>query len=125
MREQYMRNGEGFLLVFSLLDRSSFEEIKRTFHPQILRVKDRSEFPMILVGNKSDLEPERTVSTSEGQELAAELKIQYIETSAKQKTNVDQAFHDLVRAIRKFYVQLEEQQRRNSKPAKKSCCSIL
>lgn len=125
MREQYMRNGEGFLLVFSLLDRSSFEEIKRTFHPQILRVKDRSEFPMILVGNKSDLEPERTVSTSEGQELAAELKIQYIETSAKQKTNVDQAFHDLVRAIRKFYAQLEEQQRRNSKPAKKSCCSIL
>jgi len=40
----------------------SFEEVRRTFHPQILRVKDRSEFPMILVGNKSDLEPERTVS---------------------------------------------------------------
>ncbi|KAL9984172.1 hypothetical protein ACROYT_G006439 [Oculina patagonica] len=74
MREQYMRNGEGFLLVFSVVDRSSFEEVRRTFHPQILRVKDRSEFPMILVGNKSDLEPERSVSTSEGQELANDLK---------------------------------------------------
>ncbi|XP_015762605.1 PREDICTED: ras-like protein RAS2 [Acropora digitifera] len=62
MREQYMRNGEGFLLVFSVTDRASFQEIQTTFHPQILRVKDRSEFPMILVGNKSDLEQERTVS---------------------------------------------------------------
>ncbi|XP_068710376.1 ras-like protein RAS2 [Montipora capricornis] len=125
MREQYMRNGEGFLLVFSVTDRASFQEIQTTFHPQILRVKDRSEFPMILVGNKSDLEQERTVSTSEGQELASGYKIQYIETSAKQKTNVDQAFHDLVRAIRKFYIQLEEQQKKRGNSGKKSKCLIL
>lgn len=124
MREQYMRNGEGFLLVFSVTDRASFQEIQTTFHPQILRVKDRSEFPMILVGNKSDLEQERTVSTSEGQELASSYKIQYIETSAKQKTNVDQAFHDLVRAIRKFYIQQEEQQK-NPNRGKKPKCLIL
>ncbi|KAK3708602.1 hypothetical protein QZH41_011781, partial [Actinostola sp. cb2023] len=98
MREQYMRSGEGFLLVFSLTDRSSFEEINK-FYNQILRVKDRSEFPMIIAGNKSDLEYERTVSTAEGQELARQLKIPYLETSAKQRTNVDQAFHDLVRGI--------------------------
>merc|ERR1711894_524493 len=58
MREQYMRTGEGFLLVFSVTDKSSFDEIPR-FHTQILRVKDKDEFPMILVGNKSDLENER------------------------------------------------------------------
>jgi len=40
MREQYMRSGEGFLLVFSVTDRSSFEEIEK-FYNQILRVKDR------------------------------------------------------------------------------------
>jgi len=106
MREQYMRNGEAFLLVFSVTDRSSFEEINK-FYNQILRVKDRTEFPMILVGNKSDLEYERTVSTSEGQELARQLKINYLETSAKQRTNVDQAFQDLVRAIRKFNQAIE------------------
>lgn len=56
-----MRSGEGFLLVFSLTDHSSFAEIPK-FQKQILRVKDRDEFPMLLVGNKSDLERQRTVS---------------------------------------------------------------
>lgn len=51
MREQYMRSGEGFLLVFSVTERPSFEEIFK-FHRQILRVKDRDEFPMLMVGNK-------------------------------------------------------------------------
>lgn len=62
MREQYMRTGEGFLLVYSITDRQSFEEIM-TFQQQILRVKDKDYFPMIVVGNKCDLEGERQVST--------------------------------------------------------------
>lgn len=61
MREQYMRSGEGFLLVFSLTDHNSFAEISK-FQKQILRVKDRDEFPMLLVGNKSDLDHQRRVT---------------------------------------------------------------
>ena len=57
MREQYMRTGEGFLLVYSITDRQSFEEIM-TFQQQILRVKDKDYFPMIVVGNKCDLDGE-------------------------------------------------------------------
>lgn len=60
MREQYMRNGEGFLIVYSITERGSFEETA-TFHQQILRVKDQETFPMILVANKCDLEYERQV----------------------------------------------------------------
>eukprot|EP00057_Strongylocentrotus_purpuratus_P015461 XP_011669935.1 PREDICTED: ras-related protein R-Ras2 isoform X3 [Strongylocentrotus purpuratus] len=62
MREQYMRTGDGFLLVFALTNRTSFDEIYK-YHRQILRVKDRDEFPMILIGNKADLEDSRIVST--------------------------------------------------------------
>ena len=62
MREQYMRTGEGFLLVYSITSRSSFEEIS-TFHQQILRVKDVEGYPIIVVGNKCDLENERQVSS--------------------------------------------------------------
>jgi len=62
MREQYMRTGEGFLLVYSITSRSSFEEIS-TFQQQILRVKDRDYYPMVVVANKCDLEHERQVST--------------------------------------------------------------
>ncbi len=61
MREQYMRAGEGFLLVYSITSRQTFEEIV-TFQQQILRVKDRDYFPMIVVGNKCDLEGERQVA---------------------------------------------------------------
>ena len=60
MREQYMRTGEGFLLVYSITSRQSFEEIT-TFQQQILRVKDKDYFPMVVVGNKCDLESEREV----------------------------------------------------------------
>jgi GTPase KRas protein len=62
MREQYMRTGEGFLLVYSITSRSSFEEIS-TFQQQILRVKDRDSYPIIVVANKADLEHERHVSS--------------------------------------------------------------
>lgn len=62
MREQYMRTGEGFLLVYSITSRQSFEEM-RTFQQQILRVKDKDYFPIIIVGNKCDLDAEREVST--------------------------------------------------------------
>jgi GTPase KRas protein len=61
MREQYMRTGEGFLLVYSITSRTSFEEIA-TFQQQILRVKDKDYFPVIVVGNKCDLDMERAVS---------------------------------------------------------------
>ncbi len=60
MREQYMRSGEGFLLVFSLTDRRSFDDVAR-FHKEILRVKDRDEFPVLMVGNKADLDHQRQV----------------------------------------------------------------
>jgi len=40
MREQYMRTGDGYLLVYSVIDRRSFENVKN-FYTQVLRVKDR------------------------------------------------------------------------------------
>lgn len=74
MREQYMRTGEGFLLVYSITSRQSFEEIM-TFQQQILRVKDKDYFPIIVVGNKCDLEAERQVST-QGSSARAILSIE-------------------------------------------------
>ncbi|CAI9611359.1 unnamed protein product [Staurois parvus] len=99
MREQYMRTGEGFLLIFAINDRGSFNEISK-FHTQILRVKDRDEFPMILVGNKADLDLQRQVTREEALNFARENRIPYMEASAKIRLNVDESFHELVRAIR-------------------------
>ncbi|RUS17568.1 24 kDa ras-like protein [Endogone sp. FLAS-F59071] len=101
MREQYMRNGEGFLLVYSITSRSSFDEIN-TFYQQIRRVKDRDFFPMVLIANKCDLEQDRQVSSQEGRDLAKAFGCTFIETSAKQRINVDEAFYNVVREIRRF-----------------------
>jgi GTPase KRas len=101
MREQYMRTGEGFLLVYSITSRQSFEEIM-TFQQQILRVKDKDYFPIIVVGNKCDLEGERQVSRQEGESLARSFGCRFIETSAKSRIKVDDAFYDLVREIRRY-----------------------
>lgn len=119
MREQYMHTGEGFLLVYSIIDRNSFEEIPK-FYRQILRVKDRPEFPMVLVANKADLEGERVVSIQDGESLALELKIKYVETSAKHRIHVDKAFHDLVRVIRQAQKPVPTKVRK-----KKKTCTIL
>jgi GTPase KRas protein len=66
MREQYMKHGEGFLLVYSIADRDSFIEIN-DFYTQILRVKDRDTWPVVLVGNKCDLEYHREVTMKGGE----------------------------------------------------------
>jgi GTPase SAR1 family protein len=82
----------------------------------ILRCKDASEGPMLLVGNKSDLQGknyclninkslllgERVVTKEEGQEFANSLHIPFIETSAKNRENVDEMFMDIVREIRRY-----------------------
>uniref|UniRef100_A0A8C7JGB7 small monomeric GTPase n=1 Tax=Oncorhynchus kisutch TaxID=8019 RepID=A0A8C7JGB7_ONCKI len=98
MRDQYMRTGEGFLCVFAINNTKSFEDIHQ-YREQIKRVKDSDDVPMVLVGNKCDL-PSRTVDTRQAQELARSYGIPYIETSAKTRQGVEDAFYTLVREIR-------------------------
>lgn len=99
MREQYMRTGEGFLLVYSVTSRSSFEELMSYFQ-QIKRVKDTDYVPVMVVGNKSDLEAERQVSFDEGAQMARQMNAPFLETSAKEAINVEAAFYNLVRLVR-------------------------
>ena len=51
MRDQYMRTGQGFLIVYSVTSPSSFHEVSQ-FRDQILRVKDADTVPIVIVGNK-------------------------------------------------------------------------
>ncbi|WPK23917.1 hypothetical protein PUMCH_001167 [Australozyma saopauloensis] len=98
MREQYMRTGEGFLLVYAINSKNSLDELQ-VFYEQIQRVKDSDTVPVLVVGNKSDLESERQVSYEEGLAFARSLNCPFLETSAKQRINVEEAFYGLVRNI--------------------------
>lgn len=99
MREQYMRKGDGFLIVYSVTDVASFESVAN-FVTQILRVKDRDTCPMLLVANKVDLVSLRKISEEVGRDMALAQRIPYIETSAFSAFNVDNAFGEMVRIVR-------------------------
>ncbi|KAH0562659.1 hypothetical protein GP486_002665 [Trichoglossum hirsutum] len=101
MRTQYMRNCEGMLLVYSITSRASFEEVN-TFYQELLRVKDKDEFPVVIIANKCDLFSERQVSMVEGMDLAKSLGCKFIEGAAKSALGVTESFYELVRAIRRY-----------------------
>ena len=70
MRDLYMKNGQGFVLVYSITSQSTFNDLT-DLREQILRVKDTDKVPMVLVGNKCDLEDDRVVGKDQGAALAS------------------------------------------------------
>merc|ERR1712158_69570 len=99
MRDLYMKNGQGFVLVYSITAQSTLNDLQ-DLREQILRVKDTDDVPMVLVGNKCDLEDERVVGKDQGLNLARQFNnCSFMETSAKAKIGVKDIFFDLVRQI--------------------------
>ncbi|NP_001036972.1 ras-related protein Rap1 [Bombyx mandarina] len=115
MRDLYMKNGQGFVLVYSITAQSTFNDLQ-DLREQILRVKDTTDVPMVLVGNKTDLEAERVVGKEQGQNLARHFNCAFMETSAKAKIHVNDVFYDLVRQINKKSPKKDEH-----KPNKRKC----
>ncbi|NP_001003744.1 GTPase KRas isoform 2 [Danio rerio] len=119
MRDQYMRTGEGFLCVFAINNTKSFEDIHH-YREQIKRVKDSEDVPMVLVGNKCDLQS-HNVDSKQAQDLARSYGIPFIETSAKTRQGVDDAFYTLVREIRKHKEKMSKEGKKKKKKSKTKC----
>ena len=100
MREQYMRGGEGFILVYTVTERRSFQEVRR-FKEMIDRVRNYEKVPIVIAANKKDLEHKRQVSTKEGELMGKEFDCPFFETSAALRHNVDETFEEIVRCIRR------------------------
>jgi GTPase KRas protein len=107
LRDQWVRDGEGFVIIYSVGSRSSFTRTQR-FYNQIGRVKVESSsknsaqfVPIMLVGNNCEMTTEREVSTEEGHALAREFGCEFLEVSTKNSINVEKTFYDVVRMIRK------------------------
>jgi GTPase KRas protein len=101
LRDQYMRSGDGYVIVYSITSTSSFLEANG-FREQLYRVldKDLTEFiPIVLCGNKCDLESERQVQKIEAEKIAEEWKVLFFETSAKTQINITETFMALVKKI--------------------------
>ncbi|KAJ1309662.1 hypothetical protein OPQ81_006428 [Rhizoctonia solani] len=99
LRDQWVREGQGFILVYSITERRSFERME-TFRQALLRAKSRQPPLFILVGNKCDQTYERQVLKQEGENLAQQWGCEFMETSARTGQNVEKLFVHLIRSLR-------------------------
>ncbi|KAF8754171.1 Ras subfamily of RAS small GTPases [Rhizoctonia solani] len=101
VNEYYLKSARGFILAFSLTQAASVREVEN-LRTQIYRVKGHgaTQIPMVLVGTKADLAPDREVSRETMQALADKWSIPYYETSAKRNWGVSNVFEDIVRQMR-------------------------
>lgn len=95
-----MRYAQGFLLVFSITNQTSLSELGE-LREQIAHMKNHDpNIPIVLVGNKADLEDDRRVSRAKAFQVSQMWgNIPYYETSARRKLNVNEVFVDVCRQI--------------------------
>ncbi|KAL4613583.1 GTP-binding protein RAD-like [Arapaima gigas] len=99
LKEQCMRMGDAYIIVYSVTDKASFEKASE-LRIQLRRARQSENIPIILVGNKSDLVRSREVSVEEGRACAVVFDCKFIETSASLHHNVQDLFEGIVRQIR-------------------------
>ena len=96
LRKLYLEGANGALVIYDCTKRSSFEKLE----DWILDFKDaRGDEPLILIGNKTDLTDTIKVQESEGLELAKSYNMEFILTSAKTGSNVENAFKEIIKII--------------------------
>lgn len=93
----YFRNAVGAILVFACNDSGSFADLDSWLND--LHTLSTSNAVVVLVGNKSDLAEGRQVSVAEAETFAARHGMIYLETSARDGTNVSEAFVRLAKQI--------------------------
>eukprot|EP01103_Thecamoeba_quadrilineata_P009593 TRINITY_DN1937_c0_g1_i1.p1 TRINITY_DN1937_c0_g1~~TRINITY_DN1937_c0_g1_i1.p1 ORF type:complete len:192 (+),score=29.89 TRINITY_DN1937_c0_g1_i1:87-662(+) len=125
LRDQYMKTGQGFLLVYTITSVSSFEAAGK-LRVQILRIKEEhQDIPIMLVGNKVDLEEDRQVPTDQGKSLSTRYGCGFTEASAKTNQHVNEIFFELVRMIKKWREKNPDERLPDKKKAKKGACNII
>lgn len=114
---EWIQSCHSFLLIYSIVSQQSFKEVKQ-FAEQARAGRDLASISLMVVGNKCDLEDLRQVTFGEGQEMACHLGAQFLETSAKSRLNVEEAFYGAVRGYTKMHPPPVRQPR-------KKTCSLL
>ena len=93
----YFRGSDGCFIVYDITNETSFNNIEKWFDK--IHEENDKEIPVIIVGNKCDLENERKIPTEKAKEKAQNLKCAFYETSALKAINIEQIFEELVNTI--------------------------
>ena len=114
MVDMWINNGDAFFLVFAINDEESFKILEKK-REKIIKMKGKN-IPVVLIGNKNDLNNEREIQFKDAKNLAKKWGIDYIETSAKNNFNCREALELIVR---KYYNDHNEREK------KKCCCCCV
>ncbi|XP_063910540.1 GTP-binding protein Rheb-like [Zophobas morio] len=98
---QYLIDVHGYVLVYDILNKKSFEVIS-TLHDRLINITGNANVPLVLVGNKVDLDEFREVSFEDGKTLAAKWNVTFLETSAKNGDDAKKIFNALLREIERI-----------------------
>ena len=118
MKSNYIRTSKGAVVLYSVTDVNSFIEAEKTIR-DIFCTKDDDDAPIVLVGNKCDLEDERKIPTEEGESLAAKYGIPFFEISAKTRVNLEEMITTIVREVKSHAEKIN-----NSNTEKQKQCLI-
>ena len=91
MLETWINSADGFILVYSIDNKESFESTK-TRYDRIMKLKEGQKFSIIMVGNKCDLEEKRQVNKEEVEKYCEENNLSFLEASALNTINVKESF---------------------------------
>ena len=94
----FLRNAEGVVIVFDVTSQDSFDNVKGWINSIKSNLGEKI-IPIIIVGNKIDMENMREIQKEDGNKIASENGYKYFETSAKTGKGVDEAFKELVNQI--------------------------
>ena len=104
----YYKGAKGGLLIFDLTRRATFDSIDKWIPD--LKTNGDENMVIILIGNKNDLKEQREVSTEEGENKAKMFKMAYMETSALDGNNIENAFNELINTVyKKNYLKYEKE----------------
>lgn len=128
LRSTWFIGSDGFLLVYNMCSRQSFVEAQ-SFLEQIKRHNDDAPMPFMVVATHADMAAQRTVTAEEGQDFAKMCGqyAGYVEVSNKDRVNVDEAFSELVRHVRRLQTPTDGRSGTTKKSKNKQLakCSIL
>ncbi len=110
----YYRNADCCLLVYDITDKSSFNEIKDFFNEKI-KEKCKENIPIILLGNKTDLESQRQVPPEDGANFCTENGYIFMETSCLKNSNVADAFETLIELANRDALKKKSVEKRGKK----------
>ena len=94
MSYNFIKNADGIILMYDITKQTTFDSISQWM--ENIRKAKPDDFPIVLVGNKCDLEEKRVISKEEGEELAKKYELPFYETSNKDNINIEESCLDLV-----------------------------